>query len=177
MTRHRQFLLLIACALLAGAVHGLQPESQSAASKSSNAPRSVRQSHQVVNEQKKQQPYTKTGAIPHQQQVTSRQGQPPQRSIPPQPANGSPSDVLRNSSNPSQPAQTRGFGVAKHAPLQTPSVVDALPIRPPGLGSPGAMSQKDVRHHSPNPSVLGGAASSKPTNTASISGSAVHHRP
>jgi len=171
MTYNRRFLLLIACALLAGAAHALQPDSKSAASKSSNASRNMQQSHHVVNNKIKPQPYTKTGAKQYSDAVST------QLSTSPQAANGQPPAVLGNSASPSQPAQIRGAGVAKHAVLRTPPVGDALPIRPPGLESTGAMSHNDMRHHGPNPSAFGGVASSKGTNAASINGSAVHHRP
>jgi len=176
MTHNHQFLLLIACALLAGTSHALQPESQSAASKVSDAPLNVQQTHHVVNDKKKPQPYTKTGAKPHNQQVTS-EGQSTQRRSPPQSANGQSQAVSGNSASPSKPAQSRGAGIAKHAVSRTPPVGDALPVRPPVVGSPGAMSQNDTRHHGPNLSELGGVASSKAAATATINGSAAHHRP
>ena len=177
MTRNRQFSLLMACALLAGTGHASRPESQSAASRGSDAPRNVRQTRQVVNDKKKPQPYTKTGAKPHNPQVTSKQGQSTQRPIPSPPKNAPSPAVSEYSASPSQPVLSHGVGVAKSALLQTPPVGDALPTRPPSVGASGAVPQNDVRHHGPNPSAIGGAASSKATNMASISGSTVRHRP
>jgi hypothetical protein len=176
MMHNRRYLLLMACALLPSTAHASKSESQSLAPKDSNALRSVQPSHHLWNDQKRSKSYAKTSTKPHGQRVTSAQDELTQRANPAHPANGQPPAALRNSADPSQPAQTLGAGGAKHTTVHRP-MSNALPIRPPDVGSPGSMSQNSVRHQSPDPGALGGSAGSNSTSTASINGTAVHHRP
>jgi hypothetical protein len=176
--------MIIVCSLLAsGTESAPQSESHSAASSTSDRDHSVHKINHVVVDKKKPQPYTKTAAKPRGERDIAEQGRPHTGAVssptelPPQSANGRPSAPQPNSSTASQPFQNRAVPVFKGGPLRSQPASRELPVQPPTVASTAALSHNDVRHRGPNSSVLGGAAASKPTNTASISGSTVHRKP
>ena len=167
--------MIIVCSLLAsGTESAPQSESQSAASSTSDRDLGMHKTNHVVVDKKKPQLYTKSTAKPRGERDIAEHGHPyagavPSPSeLPPQPANGRPSAPQPNSPTASQPSQNRAVAVSKGGPLRS---------QPPTVAATAALSHNDVRHRGPNSSVLGVAATSKPTNTASISGSTVHRKP
>lgn len=50
-------------------------------------------------------------------------------------------------------------------------------FRSPTLPRPVASTSNTARHHGPNPPVIGGPKNTNTTNTAALSGHALHHRP
>jgi hypothetical protein len=185
MKRLSLISMIIVCALVAaGTDRASQPEPRSAASPSSDRGHGIHKTHHVEVDKGKPQPYTKAVEKLKGERDTAEQGQPhagaisSQSKLPPQAANGRPSAPQPNSANASQPAQNRAGPVANGAPrLQDQPAHVALPVRPPMMFSPAATSHDDARHRGANPPALGGAATSKATNTASIGGSTMHRKP
>jgi hypothetical protein len=169
--------------LAIGTESPLQSESQPAASLTSDRDHGMHKTNHVVVGRKKPQPYTKTAAKPSGERDIAEQGHPHAGAIPspselpPQSANGRPSAPQPNSPTASQPSQNRAVAISKGGPLRSQPASRELPVQPPTVASTAALLHNDVRHRGPNSPVLGGAATSKPTNTASISGSTVHRKP
>jgi len=67
-------------------------------------------------------------------------------------------------------------GAPKGGFIQQNIVNNALPVRRSGVIRPSVPLLNTVHHHSANPAVLGGSASSDGRNTGAINGTRVHHR-
>ena len=189
MRRLRVISMILGCALLAtGVARAAEPRPQTAASSptvpGSASDQAIHRTHHVPADKKKPQPYTKAAEKPKGELATAEPGQPHAGAVarpstlPPQSANDRPSAPQPNFPNAGQPAKNRAVPVTKGTPRsQDQATAIALPVRPPTMISPAAAPHNEVRHRGPNPAVLGGAATSKPTATAAISGSSVHRKP
>ena len=96
--------------------------------------------------------------------------------VPKQPTRD-PKLATRARSEMARPADSSGStGAQKGALMRGETVSKALPVRPPTVAHTG-QAHNNVQHHSPNPAVVGGPASSKVVNTRAISGTGVHRKP
>jgi hypothetical protein len=126
------------------------------------------------------------GTASHEQRDHDRasgQNHPPSRASltkanrPLRPPNGRPRALPGNAMNPhpagSDPSRSVGMGgfIPKRA------VPNTLPVRTSSVARPTPLSLNNVRHHGPNPAVLGGPANFHSSNTGAINGTHMIHKP
>ncbi len=82
-----------------------------------------------------------------------------------------------NAINLHQPGPDKSGGAAKGGLIQTETVNNALPVRPPSVVRPTVPSLNNVRHRGPNPAVVGGSANLQSRNTGAINGTRMNRKP
>jgi hypothetical protein len=79
------------------------------------------------------------------------------------------------------PGSDRSSGVAKSGFIQNEQVNRALTARPTGVARFTVASlnplPNNVRHHGPNPAVVGGSANSASSSTGGLNGTRMNRRP
>ncbi len=75
-----------------------------------------------------------------------------------------------------QPGSNRSGGVEGKRLIQYETAQIALPVHPPSVVRPSAVTLNNLRHRSPNPPAIGGLGNSTAGNTGSIDGSRVRRR-
>jgi hypothetical protein len=85
-----------------------------------------------------------------------------------------------NATNLHQPGSGKAGGLATGGLIQNGAVKNAQHVRPTAVVRPNVASLNpslnNVRHHGPNPAVVGGPASNS-RNTASLNGTGMHRKP
>jgi hypothetical protein len=76
-----------------------------------------------------------------------------------------------------QPGSNKSGRAEKSGFTRNETVNIAVAVRTPSVVRPSAPSLNNVRHRSPNPAVVGGAANSHRSNTAAISGTRMNRKP
>lgn len=109
----------------------------------------------------------------------------PKRESVPLPKLPSPHRLTNNAKNPAAGKTTnaqRQHLEQRHSPTNaglrgSSGSFQQRSFRPSTLPRPAASTPNNSRHHGPNPAVIGGPKNTTVTNTAALSGRAVHSRP